>query len=183
MTDSKSANNGGQEESEREVVEAPNPSEFESIGLALAEFRRRYDDEESHRTALENKAGGLLALDAIVLSIISQWRSASAAFLGVAVILLFVSGIVSALSIRGREYAHPFRAPGHIYAYADQPSSVFEGEVAELYKLAIEQTVEVNKEKSREVRLSFALTGGALLIIIVGTSIRIFSAWNSSFSL
>lgn len=150
-----------------ETADRPDPSKFESIDLALTELRRRYDDEERRRVAIEDKSNRLLALDAVLIPLITGFSSLDNLLVTSAVILLLISGIMILIGVRGRKYARPLSEIGHVYAYADDSNSEFAAAFAQLYKEAIIHNESKNNQKYRFFNLSFSLTGLAVLLEII----------------
>lgn len=143
----------------------PNLAEFESIEYALEELRRRYDDEERRRVAVNAKANSLLALDAILISITNGLGSFNEIPVIVAITLLLLSGGITLLIVRSREYSRPLPEVGKVYANAQQPHRQFCGAFAEAYEDSIRNNHSINERKYSRFRIGFYTTSIAVLVL------------------
>jgi len=160
--------NGGED---GHIPDAPDLAEFESIKHVLEELHRRYDDEDRRRVAINAKANSLLALNAILISIISGLMGADEPLAILTVIVLILSGIVMLLTVRSQEYSRPLEQVGNVYAYADESQSEFHADFAELYETSIVKNEQINNIKYDRFRIGFYLTVVAILILFLGITL------------
>lgn len=159
----------------REQPPAPDLAETASIELVLEELRRRYDDVEERRSAIDEKATRLLTLNAVLISILGTLTSVRDPVTIGAVGLLLISGGIALLSIRTREYARPLATVGHVYAYSNDSKDDFRASFAELYESAITNNEARNEIKNRYFQVGFYTSAGAILLVGVAIIVRALS--------
>lgn len=147
---------------EKEIFNQVDVQEFESLELALEEIRRRYDDEENRRNAIETKISGLLALDAILLSVVGVGSLIDSQQRILVVILLLLSAIIAWFGLKPQEYKRPISNVRDYVRFAQDSKEEFQSYFLEKYLVALHYN-----EKSNEKRYSRFNTASIMTMVSV----------------
>lgn len=145
---------------------------YPSIDVALEEARRRYDDEERRRDSIDTKITGLLALDAVIVSIVAIGSDASAiAPRWQVVSIAFVLGsiVVVINQLGGTEYERPVKHLSMFSGAADDPSIDVKGQFLNQYVGSIQTNRATNDSRFDLLRLGIALTGLGLAVFLLAS--------------
>lgn len=155
-------------------IETPDIQDSESLGSALDEIRRRYDDEERRRSSINTDISGMLGLNTLLFSIITALQGqGNPQHVLYAQLILILSGLLSFLApvfghrIWGK-YSRPLQSPGHIYAKAQKSKSEFNDDFLELYAESCADNEAVNNCKRRFLAFNFIVTAIAIGVAAAG---------------
>lgn len=157
----------GEDSSDTEI---PDIGDSESLGSSLDEIRRRYDDEEGRRSAIDTKISGLLALNALLLSVVTALPNVGGQYKLLAQIILLLSallsfsGLVFGHLVWGK-YSRPLQHPGQIYSKAQKSKSDFNEDFLQLYTSSSKKNERINDYKRKFLALNFVVTGLAICVI------------------
>lgn len=143
-----------------------------AIDVTLEEVRRRYDDEERRRAAIDTKITGLLALDAVILSVMAIGSDAtSIAPIWQAASVAFVLGSIGVVihQLGGTEYDRPIEDLNYFSTLTVDPSEGVKGEFLNQYVGSIETNQATNDRRFDLLRLGIALTGLGLAIFLLAS--------------
>lgn len=141
------------------------------LDVSLEELRRRYDDEERRRTSVDNKIGGLLALDGILVTLIGlsgEISSSQPIWHIVTLVLLGGSLFICATQLLGREYQRPVNNLNWYVELATWKPEDATTEFLFQYVESIEDTQEINDKRYIRLRFGLLLTGAAIVIFLFG---------------
>jgi len=156
-------------------AEIPSIGDSESLGNSLDEIRRRYDDEEGRRSAIDAKISGLLALNALLFSVVSALPDVSSGQCQLlAQIILLLSALLSFTSIVfghrfWGKYSRPLQHPGQIYSKVQKSKSGFNEDFLELYTISCRKNERINDSKRKFLAANFVVTGLAICLILIGS--------------
>lgn len=128
---------------ERNII---GPEDFPTLELTLEEARRQYDDEERRRTAVENKIGIVVTVDALLISFGAIFVQDLHPIL---LILVMAPALISSglglWAIRSRDYDRPGK---HIRDFHDYSKFKDDDSQREQLLLDYETTTGENKKKN-----------------------------------
>lgn len=154
----------GSEESKQAYHE-----DFPTLELTLEEARRKYDDEERRREAVENKIGIVVTVDALLISfgiLVSQSLNP------IMTIFVFFPALVSAglglYTIRSRDYDRPGKNIVDFHDYSDYDKIAAQQEKHLLdYELTIESNKKTNDPKYSAFNYCIVLTFVSLALLLI----------------
>jgi hypothetical protein len=146
--------------------EIEDASEFPSIDVALEEVRESYGVEQSRKSNIEVKIGGLIAVNALLISVISAIGTLG--FLTSVIVSLpaLVSTGLGLLALRSREYAKPGPEPNDIFGYARRDKANSRKDFIQNYRQAIKQSHLRNNERMETLTTCFWLTGASFVLVV-----------------
>ena len=146
--------------------EIEDESEFPSLDVALEEVRESYDVEQSRKSNIEVKIGGVVAVNALLISVITAVDSVG--FLTAVIVSLpaLVSTGLGLLALRSREYAKPGPEPDDIFGYARQDKPNSQKDFIQNYRQAIKQNHQRNNERMGTLTTCFWLTGATFVLVV-----------------
>jgi len=152
-------------------------SEFPSLDVALKEVRESYDIEQSRKSNIEVKIGGIVAVNALLISMITVVNTMEFPTSVIVSLPALVSTGLGLLALRSREYAKPGPEPDDIFGYARLDKSNSQKDFIQNYRQAIKQNYQKNNERMRTLTICFWLTGTAFLLVVsvpvINLSVRI----------
>jgi hypothetical protein len=95
------------------------PEDFETLELTLEEARRKYEEEESRRGAVEQKIGIVVTIDALIVSVNGIYSELTPILLFISTIPALVSAALGLWTIRSQKYVKPAKEIEDFYAYAE----------------------------------------------------------------
>lgn len=146
--------------------EIEDESEFPSLDVALEEVRESYDVEQSRKSNIEVKIGGVVAVNALLISVITAVDSVG--FLTAVIVSLpaLVSTGLGLLALRSREYAKPGPEPDDIFGYARQDKPNSQKDFIQNYRQTIKQNHQRNNERMGTLTTCFWLTGATFVLVV-----------------
>jgi len=91
--------------------EIEDETEFPSLDVALGEVRESYDIEQSRKSNIEVKIGGVVAVNALLISVITAVDTVGIPTAVIISLPALVSTGLGLLALRSREYAKPGPEP------------------------------------------------------------------------
>lgn len=146
--------------------EIEDESEFPSLDVALEEIRESYDVEQSRKSNIEVKIGGVIAINALLISVIIVVDTMELPTTVIVSLPALVSTGLGLLALRSREYAKPGPEPNEIFGYARRDKADLRKDFIQNYRQAIKQNHRRNNERMRTLTTCFWLTGAAFMFII-----------------
>lgn len=146
--------------------EIEDASEFPSLDVALEEIRESYDVEQSRKSNIEVKIGGVVAVNALLISVITAVDTVAFPTAVIVSLPALVSTGLGLLALRSREYAKPGPEPDDIFAYArrDKPNS--RKDFIQNYRQAIKKNHRRNNERMGTLTTCFWLTGASFVLVV-----------------
>lgn len=146
--------------------EIEDASEFPSLDVALEEVRESYGVEQSRKSNIEVKIGGVVAVNALLISVISAVGTLG--FLTSVIVSLpaLVSTGLGLLALRSREYAKPGPEPNDIFGYARRDDANSRKAFIQNYRQAIKQNHIMNNERMETLTTCFWLTGASFVLVV-----------------
>jgi len=146
--------------------EIEDETEFPSLDVALGEVRESYDIEQSRKSNIEVKIGGVVAVNALLISVITAVDTVGIPTAVIISLPAIVSTGLGLLALRSREYAKPGPEPDEIFGYArrDKPNS--QKDFIQNYRQAIKQNHLRNNERMGTLTTCFWLTGASFVLVV-----------------
>lgn len=146
--------------------EIEDESEFPSLDVALEEIRESYDVEQSRKSNIEVKIGGVIAVNALLISVITAVDTVGFPTTVIVSLPALVSTGLGLLALRSREYAKPGPEPDEIFGYARREKPNSRKDFIQNYRQAIKQNHRRNNERMGTLTRCFWLTGATFVLIV-----------------
>jgi len=146
--------------------EIEDESDFPSLDVALKEIRESYDVEQSRKSNIEVKIGGVVAVNALIISIITAVNTVGVPTAVIVSLPALVSTGLGLLALRSREYAKPGPEPDEIFGYARRDKPNARKDFIQNYRQAIKHNHRTNNERMRTLTRCLWLTGAAFVLVV-----------------
>ncbi len=130
---------------------------FPAISVTLEEIRRLYDMEEGRRASLENKAGILIGVIGVLLTIVSLFEQKNSLLIPF-YLLLIIALLFGFLVFRLTKYKIPHKKYEDFYQYASMDENEALDKFLLNYIKAAQDMEKKNNQKVIFLQLSFILT-------------------------
>lgn len=154
-----------------EDEETINPSDFSSIDVGIKEVKEIFNREEERASTLERKITGLLAVDTILITVLSTMGDLNVIVKGV---VIFVAGLSVLQCIRALstfEYKRPFKKAKNVSAYISLEKEHARYEIFKLYIKSIRHNKSVNARRYTLFQWALRFTLLSLLLLVILPSI------------
>ncbi|MFC7115840.1 hypothetical protein ACFQH2_14015 [Natronoarchaeum sp. GCM10025703] len=144
-------------------------AEFPSSTSGLEEARRRFDLEQERSDVIENKAGTVFALNAIIITVTSIIEGLSSHS---TVIIIFLSMLSAGQALRVLsvyDYQRPMQNARNISRYINFSKEEFDRKFIELYIESTENNRSINNERVKKYRISLFLIILAVTVLALLT--------------
>lgn len=143
-----------------------------SIDVVVEEVRRRYDDEERRRESVDTKITGLVALNAVILSVMAIGSEAAA--IPVLWQLLSIAPVIGSVGVLlhqlgGTEYKRPVRHVSRFSAFAERPEDAVKEAFLNKYLGSIKKNRATNDRRFDLLQVGIALTGLGLAVFLLAS--------------
>lgn len=172
------------------TVKDVDTSNFDSSNLGLEEARRLFEQEKDRANTVETKILGLLAIDTILITVLSSIGNIGQVIKSIVILFAILSVVQAFRTLRSFEYKRPFSQPHNITAYISLSEKQFSFEVLMLYIESINHNKKVNARRYNHYRWGlwlaiFAITLFVLLTVVnfIGSNFVPPKTGNSSQSL
>jgi len=146
--------------------EIDDATEFPSLDVALEEVRESYGVEQSRKGNIEVKIGGLVAVNALLISVIIAVNTLGFLTSVIVTSPALVSTALGLLALRSREYAKPGPEPDDIFGYARRDKANSRKDFIQNYRQAIKQNHIRNNERMETLTKCFWLTGVSFVLVV-----------------
>lgn len=159
------------EESSTEQYEIESESEFPSLSIALEEARRNYDTEQSRKSNIEVKIGTIIAVDALVISIVSVFGTMYIPT-RLAILIPVVIAIGFALqAFSSREYLKPGPPVDELFGAARNDIMNTQKNFIQNYRQAIKHNAQRNSDRMKTLKKCFWLTVFSVFLLLLSPSL------------
>ena len=139
--------------------------EFPSLDVALDEIRKSYDVEQARKSNIEVKTGGIVGINALLISVVSTVGTVGFAASVIILLPALSSTVLGLVTLRPRQYTKPGPEPNEIFAYARRDKTNSHKDFIQNYRKAINQNHETNNDRMGTLTICFWLTGASFILV------------------
>ncbi|WP_137284198.1 hypothetical protein [Halorussus salinisoli] len=166
---------GEGEDVEEEAVEpeestdsqAVKPEEFETLDLTLEEARRRYENEEQRRDAVESKIGTVVTVDALIISFGGLFSDLNSLLVLAVLLPAILSAGIGLFGIRSQKYGKPGLDIEDFHEYSKMGETEQKEHFLLAYEVATGDNEDLNSTKFKVFNYCVGYTFLSLVLVLL----------------
>lgn len=164
-------------EFEETDIEFPDIS-FPSLKEGTDILESRYNEEDKRAKSIETKSRGLLAMNAIVVSLASTDSITSLLIIGLVIGFALLSAVQALRCLRSHNYRRPLEEPKNISAYIVLEKDEFNKEFLSMFVSCVDYNSKINNIRYYKYRKGFNYAVFSVLILAISPILREISAYQ-----